>query len=772
MSTFLHHLRYAFRNIFRSKIYSLFNIFGFALGFTICIIAGLYIYREFSVDKSFKDYQDIYRIVDDENNLSQLDYDLAEKLEDRFPEIESITPAFISIYELIVREPQKENYITTQHTISTEKDFFSIFELDFLAGSPPDSIKSEPWIIITKSIAERLFGQVDVVGKQILAGGGTFAIKAVVQDMPENSSFKADLFLDSSTGIRLQQARKNDDWYSSYQIYALLKGGTNPQFLEEKINNDLPENKSETKKIRLQPLTDIYFDKMITDSNNYSGNRSLIFIFMTIAIVILILSVINYVNFTLSRQLDTLKQLGVKKVYGASFRQLRSYYIVEIGLSVFFSFLLSLIIGAYMIPVFETVLDTYLNIKHILTPVFILSILSVLAIVVLISSLTPFYIVSKYDVQMLFGKKQSYFGKQRGKMILTGCQMGITVVMFVCLFILQKQLDYMKRYDLGFDKNHLVRIVVPNSMSEVFRNEIAQYDFVKSSVSSYHAPGFMGASGLQRNEQNDKDILIHQILTDIDFINTFNLQLLQGRDFTDADRENSCIINEEAMEQLGWNNIEGKMCNDMKVIGVVKDFNISSLHNRTEPVNIIPLKKENFAYGIVSLNFKGDTQDALAQLQIVWERMFPGEPFDYRFYNEVFDTYYKKEERQSTAIAIISFVAIIITCMGLIGQVKQTSLSKAKEIGIRKINGATIVEMMLVIPKNFLKSFAVAFVFSIPIAWIAMDKWLENFAFKTDISWWIFALSGVVVFMILTSFILWQTWKAASANPVDIIKTE
>lgn len=772
---FLQHLKFAFRNIFRSKIYSLFNIVGFALGFTVCIISGLYIYREFSVDKCYENYPDVYRIVDDENNISAIDYDIAERLRDRFPEIKSITPVLYNYtYEYLIKHAQKEEFISVRNVISTENGFFTLFPSGFIAGNSADPFDSKLAAVVTQSLAERLFGRTDVVGETISTMGG-IPISAVIEDMPENSSMRAEILVNSATGRRFTSTCKggNEICYNPYPIYALLNEGADAKLLEEKINSNLPENLSDTKKIRLQPVTDIYFDKTVTDSQNLPGSRSLVFIFITIAGTVLILSVINYVNFALSQQLNTLKQLGVKMTYGASLKQLRAYYLVEIGLSVFLSFLFSLVIGIYSIPLFEHILGVPLDIRNMLTPVFLVSIPSALAIVVLISALTPFYIISKFDIQMLFGRKQTYFGKQRGKLILTGCQIGITVVMFVCLFMLQKQLNYVKQYDLGFEKEHLIRIEIPDrNGAEAFRNEIAQYNFVQNMVSSGQAPGFMSAWEEQVSELNNRQIKINKIYTEPGFLETFNLQLLQGRRFTDADREAACIISEETMRQLGWNDIEGKTCNGFPVIGVVKDFNISSLHNRMEPVNIIPLKKENITGAPLSIHMKGDVSDAMDKLRLSWKNVFPGKPFDFRFYDEVFDAYYEKEERQSTAIAVISFITIIITCMGLIGQVKQISISKAKEIGIRKINGATIAQIMLVIPNSFFKCFAVAFVLAVPIAWYAINQWLQNFAYKTTISWWIFALSGAVVFLILSLFILLQTWKSATTNPVDILKIE
>jgi len=739
------------------------------------MVSGLYVHREYNVDKSYKDYQNIYRIVDDEKNTCVIDYDIAAKLKNTFPEIKGITPVLSFEREIVVKSSQgSDNYITIQNLISTENDFFTIFQMDFLAGDPQKPFTSDPSVILTKSAAEKLFGRTDIIGEQILVYGTPIPVTAVIRDMPENSSLKTEVFVNSEKGnFRFSGACRggNSDCFNAYPIFASVGNDTDIKLLEEKINSNFPENYTFTNKIRFQPLADIYFDKTITDSNSIAGSRSLVFVFISIALVILILSVINYVNFTLSQQLETLKQLGIKMVNGASMKQLRLYYIMEISLSVFLSFILSLIICALSLPIFDRILDVHLSMTTLLSPLFILSMILVLLFVILISTLTPFYIISRFDIQMLFGKRETYFGRQWGKMILTGCQMAITVIMFICLFMVQKQLDYVKNYDLGFDKHYLVGIDLPNPGGfDAFKSEVAKYNFVQNMVYSNGAPGSVEGWEEQPNEQG-QTITIKKIYAEPGFIKTFDIQLLQGRNFTDADCDKSCIIAEETMKQMDWDNIEGKKCNGYEVIGIYKDFNVSSLHHRMEPVNIICTGNKDWLYRL-NVRFTGNVPQVLDQLRQAWKTAVPGEVFRYKFYDEVFDAFYRKEERQSTAIAVFSVIAIVITCMGLIGQVMRTSLSKAKEIGIRKINGATIKQMMLVIPGSFLKCFAVAFVVAIPVAWYAMTQWLQNFAFKTTISWWIFALSGLAALFILSLSVLLQTWKAATANPAEVIKME
>jgi len=777
MNLFLYHFGAAFRSIFKGKIYSLFNIIGFALGFTICIISGIYIYREYNVDKCYKGYQDIYRIVDDEKNLSSIDYDIAQRLKDQFPEIKYTVPAaFINIDFKIRPLKEEDKSVTIKNLISTENDFFKVFQMDFLAGDPSKPFTSDLSIIVTQSTAEKLFGRTDIIGEQLFTPRGIMPVSAVIKDIPINSSLQADIFFNSKTvESRIGQAciGGNEICYNPYPVYALLNDRVDKKSLEEKINSNFPQNYSSTKKVRLQPLTDIYFDKTVTDNRTMTGSRSLVYIFATIAIIILILSVINYVNFALSRQLGTLKQTGIKMANGASMKQLREYYMAEISLSVFISFILSLLFCVLSLPLFEYILGVELSLASILTPLFIVSILLVLCIVILLSSATPFYIISRFDIQMLFGKKHTYFGKQWGKMILTGCQMVITVIMFICLFMLQKQLDYVKNYDLGFDKQHLIKInTYGENDCKIFRNEIAQYGFIENVAYSGGAPGFSYYTESNENEITKEDITIYKIYSEPSFITTFDIELLQGRNFTEADRGKSCIVTEETVKQLGWENIDGKICSGYQVIGVIKDIKISSLHNGMEPVNIIYAEEGAGPVDFINIKFKGNVPEVLDQLSQSWKKVISEKPFEYHFYDEVFDSYYKKEERQSTAIAIFSLVAIVITCMGLIGQVMQTSLSKAKEIGIRKINGASIAEMMMIIPGNFLKCFAVAFVVAIPIAWYAMDKWLQNFAYKTPVSWWIFALSGLAVLILLSLSVIWQTWKSATANPAEVIKNE
>jgi len=490
---FFYHLGNSLRNLFKNKVYSLFNIAGFSVGFTICIISGLYIYREYNIDKSYKDYQNIYRLVDDEKNMSVMQYDISGSLRNSIPEIKNITPVLPVDNEFVIKNVEGDNYITLPNAISTENDFFKIFQLDFLAGNPARPFTSDPAVVLTRSAAHKLFGRNDIVGEQIQIYGNVIPVTAVVEDMPENSSLKTEMFINSENGkMRFSGECKggNEICYSTYPIFMSLNEGTDAKSLEEKINSNFPENHRETNKIRLQPLADIYLDQTVTDSKNLAGSRSLVLVFISLAAIILILSVINYVNFALSQQLGMLKQLGIKMVNGATIRQLRGSYVGEITFSVLISFILAMLICMGALPLFNYILGVQLDLSNILTPVFIVSIVSVLLIVILVSSLTPFYIISRFDIQMLFGKKKTYFGKQWGKMFLTSCQMGITVVMFVCLFMLYKQLDYVKNHDLGFDQHHLIGIDFPDSNNfDAFRDDIDRYGFVQSMVYTSGAPG-------------------------------------------------------------------------------------------------------------------------------------------------------------------------------------------------------------------------------------------------------------------------------------------
>jgi putative ABC transport system permease protein len=774
-----HHIKQSLRSLKNNKLYSFLNIGGFAVGFAVCMILAIFTYKEYNVDKGFQSHSTIYRLIDKKTNSSRIDFEFAQSMKEQYSDIKLAVPLnYVSFSEenVFIKTLNREDYIKTKAMVSTTNDFFKTFSVPIIAGNSDAPFADLNSVVITKSTANRLFGKTDAIGEIInFADIFELPVSAVSEDLPTNSSFDADVFYNGENPkFRFSNSTYNGIRYSPVDIYVQLNNKTDAVQFAALVNDNIPANKSRLDSIRLQPLTDIYLTTGIEGNRNKAGSRGMIHIFLSIAILILLLSVINYVNFSLSKQLSTLKQIGIKITNGAGAKQLRGYYIVEVAISVFIAFVFAIGFTLISLPFASQLLGT-LEFNWLTSPVLMSIFLLVLLTVILISSFAPVYIVSKFDVQRLFGKKESATGKQLGKKGLTVFQLSAAIALLIGLFVIQKQIHYVKSTDLGFDKEQLIRIDFRKDMESIdaLKQRIDQLPFVQNSSLSLGAPGSVYMI-MDSDLSNKNNFEVASLNVDDKFVKTFDIHLLQGREFENSDFGNACYINETAYKQFGWENLENRKFNNgreggFKVVGVVNDFNVASLHTGMEPVCLMFNKK----YTSISVKLmSGNLAEQMYQLKGIWGEFVPENPMMYTFYDAYFDAFYKKEEQQGKAIATFSIITFIITCLGLLGQIFQTTNSRIKEIGIRKVNGAKISEILTMLNKDFVKWVAIAFVIATPVAYYAMHKWLVNFAYKTELSWWIFALAGLLALGIALLTVSWQSWRAATRNPVEALRYE
>jgi putative ABC transport system permease protein len=744
------------------------------------MVLALYSYKEYTVDKGFPGHSTIYRLIDTKTNSSRIDFEFAQTLMEQYSDIKLAIPLnYVSLSEenVFIKTLNSTDYIKSKAMISTTNDFFKAFSVPIVAGNPAAPFADLNSVVITKSTANRLFGKTDAVG-EIINFSDIFElpVSAVSEDLPVNSSFDTDIFYNGENKkFRFSNSTYNGIKYSPLDIYVQLNEQTDAERFADLVNQKMPANKSRLENIRLQPLTDIYLESGVEGNRNKAGSKAMIRIFLSIAILILLLSVINYVNFSLSKQLSTLKEIAIKVTNGAGTGHLRAYYLIDVTISVLIAFSLAWEITILILPFASQLLGTSLEIKWLFSPVLISSILLIVFTVILISSFAPVYIISKFDVQRLFGKKQSATGKQFGKKTLTMFQLSTAIALLIGLIVIQKQIYFVKSTDLGFDKEHLMRIDFQKDMKNVdaLKQRIDQLPFVQNSACSLGAPG--GVYMTMSSDLSDKSNFdVDCINVDDKFLETFGIHLLQGRKFKTSDLGYSCYINETAYKQFGWDNLENRTFNNgreggFRVIGVVNDFNVASLHAEMTPVCLMYTSN----YTSVSIKLmQGNLPEQMKQLKTVWNEFVPDNPMIFTFYDAFFDAFYKKEEREGKAIATFSIITFIITCLGLMGQIFQTTNARTKEIGIRKVNGAKVSEILTMLNKDFVKWVVIAFVIATPIAYYFMNKWLENFAFKTELSWWIFAVAGVLALGIALLTVSWQSWRAATRNPVEALRYE
>jgi len=773
-------LKLAIRNLAKNKVYSFLIIGGFAIGFAACILIGLFYHTETSVNKNFANHEQIYRLYDVKMNRCNLNWDLFPVLTQEYAEVEDACPMEYSTgIKLTVKNDVTHTNTEIQHLLSTTNNFFSIFSVDMvesLAAKPFDGKES---IVISKSVAKKLFGTQNPLGQQVnLNNYFSGTITGIFDEWPANSSFQADIILNSENEkFRLSNTVSNGKHYNPTNLFILLTKEANPIAFVDELNKSATLKALDTQNLALQKLDDIYLSELTVKSRHAKGNPGLLKIFLAIAALILLLSSINYMNYSISMQYAKLKEIGINKTNGASWKDMVNYTFTEVTLGVLISLVLSIVITLLALPYTESLFGKMLQINlsdwFSVAPFF----LAAVFLVILINSFAPIYILSKFKItEFLSGFRGKQNRKQIGKQAMLTFQLTVSIALIAVVMIIFKQLSYVKHSDLGFDRELLVRIDIPFQFqkTEVLRQEIGKLPFVQSTAMSSGCPGMINHK--YGSNTGKKSFDINCIPVGDDFIETMRIELQEGRNFLGGDLNKSCLINEEALRQFGWENFEGEKFNNgqeggYNVVGIIKDFKFESFHQAVEPLALILTGADNGNVLSVRLS-PGNFGQQIDQLKKIWKTISPYEPMSFMFYDDFFQSMYAREEKLASSITFFSLIAIALTCMGILGQIFMICLNRVKEIGIRKINGAKVSEVLLLLNRDFLRWVAVAFVIATPIAWYAMNKWLENFAYKTNLSWWIFALAGLLALGIAILTVSWQSWKAATRNPVEALRYE
>ncbi len=769
-------IKQSVRGMLKDKTFTLMNITGFAVGFAVLITITLFAYKEYTVNDFIPNSKEVYRLVDTEHKTTRIDNSVVPLLKEQFPEIKEIVPVFYFSMEgssIVIKSESNKKEIFPTNIISTNDDFFSFFGIKILISKTEKAFNELKSVVIPKSTALKLFGKIDVIDEQIVFFGNKLNISAVVEDIPAHATLGADVFFndtDTSLGMGGNGGVKTGYFYPR-DIYVSLNKDCSIDKLLMKLNNNFPKNKSNAKIISAQSVRDIYFAESLKSNTDKKGNKSLIFIFITIAVFTLIMAIFNYANFSISRQMQNLKASGIRITNGATRVEIRFFYIIDVAISVGLAFVLGMFISWLLMPLTKNIFAVNLNPIWLLKPEFIALTAGILLTVILLSSILPVGFISRLELQSLFGKTQLKSRKHPLKSIMTIMQLAISMVLVVGLIVVNKQLNYVKTADIGFEKEHLLRVNLPYPFTkkEVLKNTINKLPFIDKFSFTCHSPG-AGWSRTELKKESGEYLKVRTMLVDENFLETFGMKLLQGRKFLEGDMDNSCYISETTLKEMNWDSFEGKKLNGSKIIGIVNDININSLHTGVVPVGYLFYTKHTSA---LNVRLKaGNIRQQLEALEETWNKATEGETFKYQFYDDYFDSLYKKEERQAKALTLFVFIAFIITCMGLLSQVLQNTQNRIKEIGIRKINGASIKEVMLLLNKEFLWTVVIAFVIATPIAYYTMNRWLENFAYKTELSWWIFILAGISALLIALLTVSWESWRTATRNPVEALRYE
>lgn len=777
---FFYYIKIALKNLWNNKKYSAINIVGFSFSLSIFLVIILFILHEKSFDRYHQNSESIYRLIDEKENSSSIDYRVKDVLVEQFSEITNAC-----LYQQIGALPivYKQSGYTIKHISSVDKAFFEMFDAQFIKGNKNQPFNSLNSAVLTESNAQSLFGHEDPLGKELILRrmGNKYplVVSAIIKDFPSNSSMDAGMMVNAENDdfkFHKYNASPNEERWP-FRIYIQANAQYDPGTLQASINRHLDLLKPYVNEAGLIPLHDMYLLDKTNGSKTKRGNPSLIRLLLAIAFAILSLAIINYINLTLAQQKKRGKEIGVRKTIGASRKDLIIQFLLESVLVTFLAFGISLILFEVLSPFFHAAFHVPLSLAVLFTfPTSVLMFLSILSIGVL-SGIWPALIFSSFNPVRILGK--SALNKNRKNFsgnVLTVFQFTVSIALIFCVIVIRKQIEFAKHKDLGFNKDQLLRIDIPRMDKGERNNAIGMIDelrslpFISNMTVSGSVPGKIKVQMGTGIEGKEKFISILPI--DSVFLKTFDIEILQGRDFLPSDAGKACMINQTAMDYFGWESIENKKFAawGCEVVGVVEDFHISSMHNAIEPVAII--------YGLpgisqVSLKISGDNiGSTMDYLNKSWKKYLPEYPISYQFYDDWFNSMYEKEERFGRIISFFAILAISISCIGILGLAIFTSERRTKEIGIRKINGASTESIVFMLTREFTTWVLIAFVIAAPLAYLAINTWLEDFAYRTEISWWVFAVSGLSALFIAWGTVGWQSLKAALKNPVDALRYE
>jgi putative ABC transport system permease protein len=797
---FENYLKIALRNIKRNKGYSFINVAGLALGMACCLFILFYVLYEFSYDTFHEDSDRIYRVAMEFRAKDQpVKYGavtpptVAPAILDKYAEVEDA--ARITWANGIVKYGEKQFF--EDGILYADQSFFNVFTFPIIKGNPETALKEPYTAVLTESTAEKYFGREDPVGKTISINyQRDYEITGVVEDVPPNSHFTFDLlFSFAPIEESLQNAPIGKLWFShSYYTYIKTRSeNPSPAFIEGVYNlsanliGDFENRVGFHQRFFLQPLKDIYLTSNLGFEPGSTGKKAYLYYFIAIAVFILIIASINFVNLSTARSTGRAREVGIRKVAGAEKKQLIIQFLGEAFFTTIISAGIAVIIILFSLPYFRafTGKDVELNFN---SGIVLCLILTPLAVGLLAGSYPAFFLSAFHPIDTLKG---AFGHTKKGRKLRKGLvvfQFTISILLIVSTIIVSRQLHFMRNRDLGFDKEQIVVLSLRGSGEarqkyDVLKNEFMKHSTIVSASASYTVPGREPSSRAMLPEGFTGDqwqtFLINW--ADYDYLETYKIELAAGRDFLrdfETDKEEAFILNEAAVISLGWNSPEdgiGKNWNlgnrrKGKVIGVTKDYHFNSLHQKISPL-VIHLDPSYFVY--LSLRFTTDSiSETLSFIEETWKELVPDEPFSYFFLNEDFDRQYRAEEQLQAIVSLFTFMGMVIACLGLFALVSFSAEQRKKEIGIRKVLGSANHKIVFLLVKDFLILVLVANVLAIPAGWLSMNKWLQNFAFRTNMSIWIFLLSGSAAFAIALLTVSFQTIKAATANPVDSLRYE
>jgi putative ABC transport system permease protein len=784
----------AWRSLMKNKTFSFINILGLTIGITVCMMIYLFIMNEFSVDSFHKNGDSIYRVM------------RGAAMDDKSISVAYLSgmhaPALLNDFKgqivNAVRVSQNDNLFTVgaksfheKKELDVDTGFFSLFSFPLIKGNPTTVLKDLNSAVLTESTAKKYFGSVDdAMGKIIMLNKETpLKVTGVAKDVPSDSHLDFDI-------VMPLERHKDAGWMTSWVnngVYTYIQLAPNvshaqiekqlPAFVDKYLGKDLRKYGFKWS-LSLTPLKDVYFDSLGLDNAKH-GDKTVVYIFLSIAILILLIACINFMNLSTIRAAERSKEVGLRKVLGALRNNLVWQFIGESVLLTTISCLLSVGLLLLVMPWYNQLLGYTLNVSWNTLPVYLFFVGVILVVGFLAGSYPAFFLSGFSPIQALKGKLKLGKSGATFRQALVVVQFCISVFLIVGTIIITKQMSYVKNKQLGYDKAQTLIIPIDNSDIYTnlysFKTELQNQTVVQSVAAMSGEPGGFFDGHMFDVEGHDEKWNARTEFADFEYVKTLGLKVIAGRDFSaqfSTDTTDAVIINKTAAAKLGWTPQQaiGKWIfnavrdsNKRRIIGVVDDFNFQSLKQDVDALVISPADDRRQI--LVKLR-PGSLDAAIQIVQNAYNKAAPAYPLEYKFLDQQFGELYQKDIRQQTILSVFAGLAIFVACLGLFGLASFTATKRFKEIGVRKVLGSSVQGIVVLLSKDLLKPVLIATCIALPAGYWAMDKWLQNFAYKTTLSWWIFALAALLTFGIAFTTVCIKAVKAAMANPVKSLRTE
>ncbi|MCD6091403.1 MAG: ABC transporter permease [Bacteroidales bacterium] len=780
------YFKIAFANLMKSRVYSSISISSLSVGLAVVILLFLYVSNELSYDRYHEKSDNIYRLCQEAHPYQAPG--AAKLLTEKLPEIKSYARILPRDNILVQFDEQKykEDLVAW-----VDAELFEIFSFEFINGNPETSLQQPGTAVLTESTARKYFGNENAIGKTFkVSGEYDYTVVGVIKNIPQNSHFTFDIFLTLADGNKMYGENWMDSWgWNNFLVYFEMQDQFSKPDLEAKISELLKDYNNADgipEQYTVQNLKDIHlYSSHFLGDIQPQNSITYVLIFSAIALLILLIASFNYVNLLTANATTRVTEIGVRKTFGATRKQLAMQFISESIIVFFISFLISLIIVWLSLPIFNELSGKALSFSILINPEIMLMLVAVMLLVGILAGWYPAFVLSSYSpTKVMKSSNSGISSKFQIKKILVGAQFTIVIVLIASATVMLRQISFLQDKDLGFDKEAVLHTIFDfgdeakyNNLKQTLLNET----FVSSVSTASRIPsGSLSNQGYVRTEGQEEAILIPYVHVNFDYFRTLGIKPIQGRLFSDqfkTDAVESVILNKAAVALIG---LEGDpigqtiRCNwpksNRKIVGIIDNINFESLYNKVKPAVFViyyPL-----AYHIIVKVKPSNLISSKNSITEICQSIYPNEVIEFSFLDAQLEQRYQKDYNTFQLMGYFAVLAIILASMGLLGMASFIITGRTKEIGLRKVNGATVSEIMTMLNISFVKWMGISFVIATPIAYYSMNKWLENFAYKASLSWWIFALAGIISLVIVLLTVSGLSYRAARRNPVEALRYE